>query len=335
MKHAYHQVDWKEFNSHIRDIPFSPCCLSNVDELVDQWYLWIEKIIEILIPRVTQHRANLPPRISSATSHEMKILGTMKRKYERAPTLNLLIKIKRGQKLFNEQIITDQTVYEDKLFKSRLMSDLQKYLKFLRKSKHFPDELYYNVVQNGQETMKKATTDSEKFNLFNDFFSDVFTKDVKINEPSVYPKQKLNYLRISEEEIERQLLALQAKKSLRPGKHRKYNLIKCPSFQTCLNKGKFPESWKTSEITPIYKENDKAHITQYRPISLLKKVSKVSEKVIFERLYPPIERTLSDSQYGFRKKRAAVLQLILFTDEIYQQLESKKCNDKLQFNSVY
>ena len=58
--HAYHKVDWKEFNSHIRDHLFSPYCFSNVDELVDQWYLWIEKIIEILIPRVTQHRSNLP-----------------------------------------------------------------------------------------------------------------------------------------------------------------------------------------------------------------------------------------------------------------------------------
>ena len=116
-------------------------------------------------------------------------------KYEKQPTLNLLIKIKRREKLLNEQILTDQAVYEDKLFNSRRMSDLQKYLKSLRKSKHFPDEMYYNVAQNGQETKKTTTTDSEKCNLFNDFF-DVFTKDGKINEPSVYPKQRLNYLRI-------------------------------------------------------------------------------------------------------------------------------------------
>ena len=48
-------------------------------------------------------------------------------------------------------------------------------------------------------------------------------------------------------------------------------------FQTSLNKGKFPTSWKISEITPIYKENDGADISQYRPISLLKNVSKVFE----------------------------------------------------------
>ena len=80
-------------------------------------------------------------------------------------------------------------------------------------------------------------------------------------------------------------------------------------------------------MTPIYKEYDKTDITQYRPISLLKNVSKVFEKIIFERLYPPIERTLCDSQHTFRKKRSTVFQFIFFTDEIYQQLDSKKYND--------
>ena len=65
-------------------------------------------------PPFTQHRANLPPRNYSATSHKLKIFGTMKRKYEKALTLNLLIKIKRREKLLNEQILTDQAVYEKK-----------------------------------------------------------------------------------------------------------------------------------------------------------------------------------------------------------------------------
>ena len=75
--------------------------------------------------------------------------------------------------------------------------------------------MYYNVRQNGQETKKTATTDSEKCNLFNDF-SDVFTKDGKINKPPVCTKQKLNYLRISEEKIERKVLGLQANKACGP-----------------------------------------------------------------------------------------------------------------------
>ena len=113
-------------------------------------------------------------------------------------------------------------------------------------------------MQNGEETKKTATTDSEKCNFFNDF-SDVFTKDGKINEPSVYPKQRLYYLRMSEEEIERQLLGLQANEAYGPDTIGNIILKNDPAlakslkliFQTCLNKGKIPEKWKTSEITPI------------------------------------------------------------------------------------
>ena len=143
----------------------------------------------------------------------------MKRKNERAPTLNLLIKIKRGKKFCLEPILTDQAVFEYKLFKSRRISDLEKYLKSLRKSKHFPDEMYYNVVQNGQETKKTAVTDSEKCNLFNDFFSDVFTKDGNIN-----------YLRKSERRNRKTTAGPPGKHSVRPRQHRKYNSKKRPSF---------------------------------------------------------------------------------------------------------
>ena len=120
-------------------------------------------------------------------------------------------------------------------------------------------------MQNGQETKKTATTDIEKCNFFNDFFSDVFTKDGMINEPSVYQKQRLNYLRMSEEEIERQLLGLQANKAYGPDTIGNIILKNAPAlakslkliFQTFPKTGRIPESWKTSEITPIYKENDK------------------------------------------------------------------------------
>ena len=278
--------------------------------------------------RDTNPPCHSAPSISSPTDFLSHITRTEdprnEKIYKRAPTLNLLINIKRREKRLNEQILTDQAVYEDNLFKNRRMSDLKKYLKSLRKSKHFPDEMFYNFVQNGQETKKTAKTDIEKCDLFNDFFSHVFTKDGNINEPSVYPKQKLNYLRISEEEIERHLLGVQANKACGPDNNRNIILKNAPAlakslkliFQACLNKGDFPESWKTSEINPIYKENDDKSTT-CQPISLLKNVSKIFEKVMFERLYPPIEKTLSDSQHGFRKKRSAVLQLILFTDELY------------------
>ena len=56
-------------------------------------------------------------------------------------------------------------------------------------------------------------------------------------------------------------------------------------FQTFLNKGIFPETWKLSEVVPIFKDGNKSDIKRYRPISLLGCISKIFEKVLFDYIH--------------------------------------------------
>ena len=99
-------------------------------------------------------------------------------------------------------------------------------------------------------------------------------------------------------------------------------------FQACLNKGQYPDAWKTSQVTPIINEGNKADIRCYRPISLLCCCSKVFEKVIFEAIYRKIKGRLVDSQYGFRKPNSPTIQLLLFLNQIYE-LYDKSETDQL------
>jgi hypothetical protein len=66
--------------------------------------------------------------------------------------------------------------------------------------------------------------------------------------------------------------------------------------------GCFPTRLKFSEIRPIFKRGDKNKSSNYRPISLLKSLSKIFEKVLYNRLYHHIENNhiLSNEQFGFR-----------------------------------
>lgn len=52
-------------------------------------------------------------------------------------------------------------------------------------------------------------------------------------------------------------------------------------FNLSLSTGTFPEAWKTAKVTPIYKSGDRELLTNYRPISLLPLLSKISNA-----LYP-------------------------------------------------
>jgi hypothetical protein len=69
-----------------------------------------------------------------------------------------------------------------------------------------------------------------------------------------------------------------------------------------LSVGTFPLRLKFSEIKPIYKKRDKSDTSNYRPISLLTSISKIFEKVIYNRLYQHIQcnKVLVKEQFGFR-----------------------------------
>ena len=184
----------------------------------------------------------------------------------------------------------------------------------------------------GKSQKTLAHTDTEKWNLFNGFFSDVFIDRGQIQQEQTYPKSKLNYSTFSGNEIEETLRGLQINKACWPDDIGNIILKNTPALakvfklvsQTSLSNGNFPTSWKISEITPLYKENDRADISQYRPISLLKNVSTVFEQILFARMYPLTKHQLRDEQYGFRHAQLVVLQLVVFVDEIFNRMDNKE-----------
>ena len=67
--------------------------------------------------------------------------------------------------------------------------------------------------------------------------------------------------------------------------------------------GLYPERLKYAIIKPVYKEGEKAVISNYRPISIVPGFAKVSETAIFRRLIDHIVKhnILLSGQYGFQK----------------------------------
>ena len=73
-------------------------------------------------------------------------------------------------------------------------------------------------------------------------------------------------------------------------------------FNKSMLQGKFPDSVKLADVSPLYKSKDQNECTNYRPISLLLTISKLLEKIMYKRTYNFLEQTgqLYNSQYGFR-----------------------------------
>lgn len=76
------------------------------------------------------------------------------------------------------------------------------------------------------------------------------------------------------------------------------------AINICLQLGYFPDSLKIAKVSPILKSGKATDPGNYRPISVLPIVSKVFEKIIYNRLdiYLKSINFLYDKQYGFRSK---------------------------------
>ena len=71
-----------------------------------------------------------------------------------------------------------------------------------------------------------------------------------------------------------------------------------------LSAGVFPLIWKTANVVPIFKQGNRENVENYRPISLLSNISKISERVVFNELYSFCETNnlLTSKNSGFKKR---------------------------------
>ena len=100
----------------------------------------------------------------------------------------------------------------------------------------------------------------------------------------------------------------------------------CIIINQSLETGQFPSVMKLADVVPLFKSKDRSLETNYRLISLLSTMSKILEKVVYNRVYNFLDQTgqISNKQYGFRAKHSckhAVGQLI---GTVLKNLENKK-----------
>ena len=76
--------------------------------------------------------------------------------------------------------------------------------------------------------------------------------------------------------------------------------------------GIFPNKLKIAKVIALYKKDSRDNPTNYRPISLLSVFSKLTEKIMYKRLYSFLDscNILHPLQFGFREKHSTLHALI-------------------------
>lgn len=99
------------------------------------------------------------------------------------------------------------------------------------------------------------------------------------------------------------------------------------SLQTSV----FPHDWKRAKVTPIYKDGDKADVSNYRPISVLPIISKIIERAVHNQLYNFFTKNniLNECQSGFRSNHSTTTTLLDVSDFILNNINQGKITGAL------
>lgn len=96
-------------------------------------------------------------------------------------------------------------------------------------------------------------------------------------------------------------------------------------FNSSLQVGVFPTSWKTALVTPIPKINNRIRLTDYRPISILPVLSKILERIVCDQMRKFLEENnlLDLCQSAYRRDHSTQTCLIRVLDGIRRSCDRR------------
>lgn len=234
-----------------------------------------------------------------------------------------------------------------KMYESNLASDRKMNAKCFWK--YVNSRLKVRPVINAirREDNSIADSNQEKCELFNKFFTSVFTKENCTTIPTFQfnenPPPHLDDIDITPAIVLDKLLHLNHTKAPGPEGWPILSLKECAQqlclplstlFNKSLESSQLPSSWKVAFITPIHKKGDRSLVSNYRPISLTSPVCKIMESIIKDNIqeYLIDNNIITPYQHGFTPNRSCTSQLLVALNNWTKALDDGYSVDVLYFD---
>jgi len=108
-------------------------------------------------------------------------------------------------------------------------------------------------------------------------------------------------------------------------------------FTTSISCGAIPSEWKLHKIIAVHKSGDKTSVKNYRPISLLCIVSKVLERLIYDKIISSVSNCITQYQFGFQSNASTQQQLLIYFNQLItskDEIDSIYIDFRKAFDSV-
>ena len=97
-------------------------------------------------------------------------------------------------------------------------------------------------------------------------------------------------------------------------------------FNLSISTGEVPRNLKIAKVIPIHKKDNPELCSNYRPVSVLPAVSKILERLVFNRSASFINKfdILNNKQFGFRNNHSTYMAILDFIDTICTAVENNQ-----------
>lgn len=191
-----------------------------------------------------------------------------------------------------------------------------------------------------------TTSVSENCEIFNNYFSSVFTADDGVLQQ--LPARADSNLALSSVEFTPEKV-FSALRSLRPtlsaGPDGIHNVFLkncaaalcvplCHIFDSSMKDNVLPKSWKRAYVTPVFKKGANCDPNNYRPISLTSTCCKLMEKIVNTEIlnYLTLNNLLTLHQHGFLNKKSTITNLLEATHDWSLSMEAKTSSHVIYFD---
>ena len=190
-------------------------------------------------------------------------------------------------------------------------------------------------------TGKTVGGDMEMANIFNGFFSSVFTQEdvAMIPEPAnLYQGAPLEFVSITTKKVKEKILKLKRGSAAGPdgiGPQILLELVDSIAsplatiMRKSLDESQVPRDWRSANVAPIFKKGAKNNPGNYRPVSLTSVCCRVMESMVKDDIVKHLEANslIRGSQHGFTRGRSCTSNLLSFLELVTATVDKGQALD--------
>ena len=344
-----------KFNEALKNTDFSALSETTdpndaYNSLISTYNDTLDRIIPLKTVRFDKHKHSLNPWASKSILLSIKYRDKLHSKMKKAKTESQRLKLEKSfsdyREFLNKKIKTAKRNYEKELFKKckndskSIWKNINSVLGKTHHKKNIPTKI------NNENGISLSQLNDISY-AFNEYYVNVGPKlareignpncDYRKNLPKIKSFNSLFLRRSDGEEVTNIIKLMKPKTScghdgISPKIIKKlYEGIITPFVHVInlsLSTGIIPDAMKLAKVVPIFKNSGSPEIMKnYRPVSLLPVLSKVLERIVYNRLFEYLVKheILHTSQYGFQPNLSTELAILELQDRIAYILNNKEC----------